>query len=81
MTGFGYDPPAELPEHGIYHPDFSRLLTSDEWPARRDSEKAVVGLVFYRAHWMSGNLAFVDAMIREIERTGGRAAARSSHRP
>ena len=34
MTGFGYDPPAELPEHGIYHPDFSRLLTSDEWRAQ-----------------------------------------------
>ena len=75
MTGFGYDPPAELPEHGIYHPDFSRLLTSDEWRARRDSEKAVVGLVFYRAHWMSGNLAFVDAMIREIERRGASALA------
>ena len=29
-----------------------------------------VGLLFYRAHWMSGNLAFVDAFVREIESQG-----------
>ena len=73
MTGFGYDPPAELPEHGIYHPDFSRLLTSDEWRCVRFRESGR-GARFYRAHWMSGNLAFVDAMIREID-AGGRTLA------
>ena len=50
MTGFGYDPPAELPEHGIYHPDFSRLLTSDEWrrgaiPRKRSWGSFSTGLI------------------------------------
>jgi cobaltochelatase CobN len=75
MTGFGYDPPAQLPEHGIYHPDFSRPLTWDEWQGTHDSERAVVGVIFYRSHWLSGNLAFVDAIIREIERLGATALA------
>src|SRR5262249_46026617 len=31
------------------------------------------GLLFYRAHWMSGNLGFVDILVREIERQGANA--------
>src|SRR5262249_7611623 len=27
-------------------------------------------LLFYRAHWMSGNLAFVDALVRAVEAQG-----------
>ncbi len=75
MTGFGYDPPAVVPEQGIYHPDCSHLLTWDEWRARHDFTKAVVGLVFYRAHWISGNLAFIDAIIRELEGRGASVLA------
>jgi cobaltochelatase CobN len=32
--------------------------------------RPTIGLLFYRAHWMSGNLAFVDAVIRAIEAEG-----------
>jgi len=70
LTGFGYDLPRQLPEHGIYHPGMPSSVSLDEWMARRDPDRATVGVLFYRAHWMSGNLAFIDALIREIERRG-----------
>ncbi len=72
-TGLGYDPPAELPAHGIYAAGVSRPLTLDEWLGRRDAAAPTIGVIFYRAHWMSGNLSFVDALIHEIERCGANA--------
>jgi cobaltochelatase CobN len=44
-----------------------------DWLARHDPSRPVVGLLFYRSHWMSGNLAFIDALVRDIERRGGDA--------
>jgi len=73
MTGFGYDPPAEQPEHGIYHPDLPRGAALADWLRRRDPARPTVGLLFYRSHWMSGNLAFVDALVRELESRGANA--------
>ncbi len=32
--------------------------------------RPLVGLLFYRAHWLSGNLAFVDALVRALEGHG-----------
>ncbi len=75
LTGFGYDPPREQPQHGIHHPDLPAGATIGDWLARRDPARRTIGLLFYRSHWMSANLAFVDAMIREIERQGGNALA------
>jgi cobaltochelatase CobN len=75
MTGFGYEPPQPLPQHGIYHPDLPVGAALADWRARRDSAKPVVGILFYRSHWMSGNLAFVDALIHEIEARGAAALA------
>ena len=31
MTGFGYDPPAERPQHGVYHPDPPQDATLDDF--------------------------------------------------
>jgi cobaltochelatase CobN len=70
LTGFGHEPPAARPQHGIYHPDLPRDATLTDWLARRDPGRPAVGLVFYRSHWMSGNLDFVDAFVRAIERRG-----------
>jgi len=70
LTGFGYDRPEQEPEHGIYHPDLPRNAILTDWLAKRDLAKPTVGLLFYRSHWMSGNLGFVDSMVREIERQG-----------
>ncbi|MHB1559683.1 MAG: cobaltochelatase subunit CobN [Isosphaeraceae bacterium] len=70
MTGFGYEPPRELPQHGVYHPDLARDATLADWLARSNPSAPTVGLLFYRAHWMSGNVAFIDAMVRAIEARG-----------
>jgi len=72
-TGFGYEPPRELPRHGLYHPDLPPGASLADWLARRDPSRPAVGLLFYRSHWMSGNLAFIDALVRDIERRGGDA--------
>jgi cobaltochelatase CobN len=70
MTGFGHSPPVEQPAHGIYHPDLRRPTTLADWLARRDPARPTIGLLFYRAHWLSGNLAFVDVFVRALEDAG-----------
>jgi cobaltochelatase CobN len=72
-SGFGYEPPREQPRHGLYHPDLPPGASLADWLARHDPARPVVGLLFYRSHWMSGNLAFIDALVRDIERCGGDA--------
>ncbi|TDR79824.1 cobaltochelatase subunit CobN [Paludibacterium purpuratum] len=63
MTGHGYTEPQSLPEHGIYHPELGALATLDDWRAMRRPDWPTVGLVFYRAHWLSGNTHFIDSLI------------------
>jgi cobaltochelatase CobN len=64
VTGFGFDPPAEVPACGVYRPE----LVDNHDPAR-----PTVGIVFYRAHLMSGNTAFVDALLEAMEAAGANA--------
>jgi cobaltochelatase CobN len=60
-TGFGFAAPATLPEEGV-------------WGARpRDRGRPMVGIVFYRTHWMSGNTAFVAALCDAVEAAGANA--------
>jgi cobaltochelatase CobN len=67
--GFGYDPPASQPRHGIYHPDLAAPnLTS--WKARHEPSRPVLGVLFYRSHLLSGNTSFVDAIVRGGEARG-----------
>jgi cobaltochelatase CobN len=68
-TGFGYEPPAEQPRHGVYHPDVPEG-TLDAWRQQHDPALPVLGLLFYRAHLLAGNTAFVDAIVRAGERAG-----------
>ncbi|HTU91830.1 MAG TPA: cobaltochelatase subunit CobN [Gemmataceae bacterium] len=72
-SGFGYEPPCEQPRHGLYHPDLPPGASLADWLSRRDPSRPAVGLLFYRSHWMSGNLAFIDELVRDIERRGGDA--------
>jgi cobaltochelatase CobN len=60
-TGFGFEPPAALPDVGLYRPELLR---------RHRAGRPTVGVVFYRAHWMSGNTAFVDTLVEAIEAAG-----------
>ena len=68
-TGYGYEPPAEQPRHGLYHPDVPEGSLA-AWRARHDLSRPTVGLLFYRSHFLSGNTAFVDELVRAGERAG-----------
>nr|WP_295928801.1 cobaltochelatase subunit CobN [uncultured Dyadobacter sp.] len=70
MTGFGFEAPELLAEHGIYHPDLPENADLDDWLKHRDPQLATIGITFYRAHWLSGNTHFIDAMVRSLEDRG-----------
>lgn len=70
MTGFGANAPEHAPEHGIYHPDLPERADHPDWLKYRDPALPTIGISFYRAHWLSGNTAFVDALIRSLEERG-----------
>jgi Cobalamin biosynthesis protein CobN and related Mg-chelatases len=61
LTGEGFEPPAAAPEFGV-HGD--RAL---------DPARPTVGVVFYRAHELSGNTAFVETLCDAIEARGANA--------
>ncbi len=70
---FGHEAPEPVPWEGIYHPDGDSEVTANVESfvaARFQAGRPSVGLLFYRAHWMSGNLQFVDDLIRCLEGKG-----------
>jgi cobaltochelatase CobN len=70
-TAFGHEPPRALPEVGIYHPDHAGPLDLQTWRERcHRPDRSAAGLIFYRAHWVTGNLAAVDALVRALEGRG-----------
>jgi cobaltochelatase CobN len=58
LTGDEFEPPRALPAYGV-----RGTYVEDERP--------VVGIVYYRAHEISGNTAFVDTLAAAIEAAGG----------
>ncbi|MGH3621552.1 MAG: cobaltochelatase subunit CobN, partial [Sciscionella sp.] len=60
-TGEGFAAPARIPGYGIYGGREHR-------PGR-----PTVGIVFYRAHALAGNTAFVDTLANAVEAAGGNA--------
>jgi cobaltochelatase CobN len=73
VEGYGFEPPLPLPEPGVYHPALPEGSTPEDLLALHDAGKPTVGLVFYRAHWMGGNTAFVDALVNALEEAGANA--------
>src|SRR5215210_6376443 len=73
VEGYGFEPPLALPEIGVYHPQLTQGSSLDELLALHDPSSPTVGVVFYRTHWMSGNTAFVDALVHALERAGANA--------
>ncbi|MBP0599433.1 cobaltochelatase subunit CobN [Herbaspirillum sp. LeCh32-8] len=73
LSGYGYEPAQALPEHGIHHPDLEQGAGIDDWLALRaqaPAGKPAVGIIFYRAHWLSGNTRFIDALVAALEARG-----------
>ncbi|GIE93219.1 cobaltochelatase subunit CobN [Paractinoplanes rishiriensis] len=60
LTGYGFAAPAEAPEWGV----LERPAAAGDGP--------VVAVLYYRAHHMAGNTAFVEALCRQIEAKGAR---------
>jgi cobaltochelatase CobN len=65
LSGFGYEAPSFLPEFGYYFPEGRQIDFDPNQPA--------IGITFYRAHWLSGNTKFVDALVQAIEDYGMQA--------
>ncbi|MGK4584350.1 cobaltochelatase subunit CobN [Kitasatospora sp. HPMI-4] len=61
LTGHGFAPPASAPAWG----PLERTPSTTEGP--------LIAVLYYRAHHMSGNTAFVETLCRAIEDQGGRA--------
>uniref|UniRef100_UPI0026EF1074 cobaltochelatase subunit CobN n=1 Tax=Alkalibaculum bacchi TaxID=645887 RepID=UPI0026EF1074 len=64
--------PCEMPWEGIYHPDFSQMITSSEAYFEKcpPSPKGIIGLLFSRSNWVNDDLAIENTLIRMIEENG-----------
>ena len=68
---YGYEPPVPLPQDGVYRAGSLDAVPLDEYRKLYcDDGKPTAALLFYRAHWVSQNLEFVDAMVDALERNG-----------
>mmetsp|Transcript_8659 Transcript_8659/g.10105 ORF Transcript_8659/g.10105 Transcript_8659/m.10105 type:complete len:1508 (-) Transcript_8659:226-4749(-) len=72
--GFGYDAPTPQPNHGLYHPRFNgstnRVAETASYLTKireQNPDKPTLAVLFYRCHFLSGNTAFIDAVLDEIE--------------
>ncbi len=61
LTGEGFAPPTPAPAFGVHG-------TREQRP-----DRPTVGVVFYRAHELSGNTAFVEALCDAVEARGANA--------
>ncbi len=66
LTGYGSVPPIDVPEHGVYLRDVE-TATVDDWRLRADPTRPTAAILFYRAHFISGNLAFIDELVDALE--------------
>jgi cobaltochelatase CobN len=62
LTGHGFAPPEPMPSWGLR----PRHVEPDE-------DRPVVAVLYYRAHELAGNTAFVDALAEAIDACGARA--------
>lgn len=67
-SSYGHEAPEPVPWEGIYHPDVKEAIEVDAYIQRYFKPgRPSIGLLFYRAHWMSGNLQFIDELVRRLE--------------
>ena len=59
LTGEGFAPPRPMPPHGLH-----------QLPGPPSPDGPVVAVVFYRAHELSGNTAFVDTLCEALAERG-----------
>lgn len=69
LSGYGYDPPVPMPEHGIYLPEIESP-TLEDWSRRIDPDRPTAAVLSYRAHLLSGNTEFVDRIAEALDSRG-----------
>lgn len=69
LTGHGYREPQITPEHGVYLRD-TEGADLDDWRKQADQGKPVAAILFYRAHLLSGNTGFIDALAEALSARG-----------
>jgi cobaltochelatase CobN len=67
MTGFGFQPPVEVPASGVLRRSAGDGPDGGPLPH--------VAVLFYRAHLLAGNTSFVEELCEQIERRGAAATA------
>ncbi|WP_345032811.1 cobaltochelatase subunit CobN [Kutzneria kofuensis] len=58
LTGEGFEPPVSTPVYGVHG------------ERQHEDGRPTVGIVFYRAHALAGNTAFVDTLADAVEAAG-----------
>ena len=69
LTGHGYQNPQLMPEHGVYLRDIEGADLED-WRKQADPAKPIAAILFYRAHLLSGNTGFIDALAEALTARG-----------
>jgi len=72
LEGFGFDPPREVPDLGVYLPGQGDVSLQSAL-ASLDRSRPTVGICFYRSHRLTGNTAFVDELCTALEQAGANA--------
>ena len=65
LTGEGFEPPAQQPFWGALRLPAEETAAADHRPRPR------VGILFYRAQWAAGNVAYVEALADAVDAAGG----------
>ena len=68
-SGYGYLPPIEQPRTGVYHPS-APDHSIEAWLRQADTARPTFGVLFYRSYLLTGNTAFIDALIEVGEAAG-----------
>ena len=53
--------------------DHRTAQSLEVWLSTHDAARPTIAILFYRSHWLSGNIDFIDAIIETIEANGGNA--------
>jgi cobaltochelatase CobN len=69
LSGYGYHDPRPTQEHGVYLRDIEGADIGD-WQKQADPSRPVAAILFYRAHLLSGNTGFVDALAEALSARG-----------
>ncbi|HEX6393987.1 MAG TPA: cobaltochelatase subunit CobN [Acidimicrobiales bacterium] len=75
MSGYGFEPPSEVPATGVYYRSTTTPELQDVAHHPHVPDHPHVIVLFYRAHLIAGNTRFVDDMCAELESKGAQVTA------